>query len=431
MSEIRLTVMDIRADNRRDKYLSAVSSLAKAMKVPILVRPKLGEDHQEQYPYQAYKDLVQKWVYYYAGVLDRIYRTLCHALDLPLVSTFSKAADTDLLIYKGKVLYSPETGKPITQKQWRELIDAIEKFLNRKMQDPEKKMVLEASNLGMLLDRMLKYNTWEAIQGMRLEEITYKRHNWEWLTADEKNMARMFGLDEYDVSRLHVARDSAAQYVRSMTDKSRNAVQQVIVNGIKERKPKGEIAQTLFDQLGSLNRDWQRIVETEVGDNMNMGFLLEQKSNAEPGEKVYFQRYEVLDDATCKHCQKINMLIALWSDVALMDERIDDQYAKVAIWDGKTRVGRKANDDWVAAGVQHCFCRGSWSRWYPPLKGKEATYDAAMAKLAGRQKAWGKAVEQAKAEFTERGITSLDDTTPGYLERINELYQNMLGKVEQ
>jgi hypothetical protein len=430
MGEIKLTVTDIREDNRRQKYLSAVSALAKAMKVPILVRPKIGEDHQEKYPYQAYKELVQKWVYFYAGVLDRIYRTLCHALDLPVVSTFSKATDTGPLIYKGKVLYSPETGKPITQKQWRELIDSIEKFLNRKMQEPEKKIVLEASNLGRLLDRMLKYNTWEAIQKMKLNEIKYKRHAWDWLTADEKNAARTFGLDEYDLSRLHVAKDSAAQYVRAMTDKSKNAVRQVIVNGIKERKSKGEIAQDLFDQLGSLNRDWQRIVETEVGDNLNMGFLLSQKSNAEPGEKVYFQRYEVLDDATCKHCQKINMLIALWSDVALMDEHIDDPYAKVAIWDGKTRVGRKANDDWVAAGVQHCYCRGSWARWYPPAEKTTSMYDAAMAKLAGKQRAWGKAVEQARAEFVAQGIANPDDSTPGYLDRINEIYRGIIGEAD-
>lgn len=431
MSEIKLTVKDIREDNRKEKYLTAVSSLAKAMRVPIVVKPKLDEDKQEKYPYQAYKDLVAKWAIYYSGVLDTIYRTVCHAFDLPLVTTLSKAADSDPLIYKGKVLYSPETGKPITQKQWREIIEAIEKFLNRKMQEPEKKMVLEASALGRILDRMLKYNTWEAIEKLKLEEIKYKRHSWEWLTADEKNLARTFGMDDYEIARLHVAKDSAAQYVRSMTDKSKNSVQQILINGVKERKPKGEIAQNLFDQMGSLNRDWQRIAETEVGDNMNMGFLLAQKSNAEPGEKVYFQRYEVLDKATCKHCQKINGIIALWSDVVLTDEHINDPYAKVAIWDGKTRVGRKANDDWVAAATAHPFCRGSWARWYPPSKGNRTAYDAAMAKLADRQKAWGEAVEQARAEFVGNGITNPDDTTLGYLDRINVIYRGIIAEADQ
>jgi hypothetical protein len=70
-------------------------------------------------------------------------------------------------------------------------------------------------------------------------------------------------------------------------------------------------------------------------------------------------------------------------------------------------------------------CRGSWARWTPPgKKEKVTTFDAAMAKLKGQQKKWGEAVEKAKHEFAERGIKNPSDKTPGYMERINELYNS-------
>jgi len=49
-------------------------------------------------------------------------------------------------------------------------------------------------------------------------------------------------------------------------------------------------------------------------------------------------------------------------------------------------------------------------------------YDAAMAKLGGRQRAWGEAVAQARQEYSAKGIENPDDTTPGFLESINEIY---------
>lgn len=421
MSEVRLTVKDITVGNRREKYLTAVNSLAKAMKVPITLKRK-DEERSERYPYRSYADLVQKWTLYYAKLLEQIYGTVCTVFDLPIVSTFSKAMDSDPLIYKGKILYSPESGKPITKKEWRDFVRMMERFLNRGMQEPEKRIVLDAVALGRVLDRMLKFNTWETVESIRLADLEYQNHKFAWL-SDELNLSRCFGMTDFQAARLHVAEDCAAQYVRSMTNKSRTTVNEVILNGIKDRSSKSEVAQDLFDRMGDLNRDWQRIVETEVGDNMNSAFLLAQREDAKPGEKVYFQRFEVFDRATCKHCDKIRGLVALWSDVALVDEKIDDKFAGVAIWEGKTRVGRKASDSWVAAGTQHPWCRGSWARWYEPAAGTGGMYDAAMAKLKGRQRAWGAAVTQTEAEFKAKGINKPNDTTPGYMERINELYQ--------
>ncbi len=54
---------------------------------------------------------------------------------------------------------------------------------------------------------------------------------------------------------------------------------------------------------------------------------------------------------------------------------------------------------------------------------KPSLFDAAMAKMKERDAAWGTARDKATTEFVLLGITRLDDTTPGYRERIDELYR--------
>jgi len=356
MANVHLTVRDVSAANRRHKYLLATKALAKALGVPITFKQREKEDEKERSAYQIHDDLVQKWVLYFAGILDQAYKTICNALDMPLVTTFSKAIDDEPLIWKGKILYSPETGQPISMRQWKEFIGAIEKFLNRKLDNAGQRIVLDAVSTGRILNRMLKYNTWEAVSKLHLQDAAYRGRSLDWISEDIKNLNKLFPLSDYDLGRLQIAQESAAQYVRSASEDTKKAIRQTLMRGIIDKKSKSEVAQELFDKMGSLNRDWQRIVETEVADNMNTAFLKDQRSMAEPGEKLYYQRIEVLDKATCPHCRKINGVVALWSDVPLNDEKIDDPYAKIAIWEGKTRVGRKANDNWVAAGAQHPWC---------------------------------------------------------------------------
>lgn len=56
----------------------------------------------------------------------------------------------------------------------------------------------------------------------------------------------------------------------------------------------------------------------------------------------------------------------------------------------------------------------------------DEAYKRGMAKLENQQKAWGEAVEQAEKDFNARGITKLSDETPGYLERINQIYHEII-----
>jgi len=419
--EYKLTVQNVNDTNRRHKYLAAVDSLAKAMKVPVSLKPKKS-DKEEKFPYRSYQDLVQKWVYYYAGMLDQIYDTACEVFDLPKIQTFSKAAYSGKLMYKGKILYQPDTGLPITNKQWNDFVKALDRYLNQGLENAGDRIVLDSQALGKILDRMLKYQSWGGIKNTRLEDMLYKKHNFDYL-SDERNYRKVFGVPDYEADRLTVAKEHCAMYIRGIEDQTRTAIKKTFIAGIKERKSKSAVSQDLFDKFGSLNKDWQRIVETETNDNLNTGILLSERTVMKEGDKLYFQRIEMKDEITCDHCNRINGMVVLWSDTALEDERIQDQYADVAIWEGKTRVGHGSKDEWVAAGSQHPWCRGLWTKWNQPEEGETISlHDAAIAKMKSREAAWGAAVKQATSEFNNSGTKNPDDTTAGFRERINELY---------
>jgi hypothetical protein len=49
-----------------------------------------------------------------------------------------------------------------------------------------------------------------------------------------------------------------------------------------------------------------------------------------------------------------------------------------------------------------------------------------MARVQGKIDAWDKAVKQAKQEWVEKGIQNPNDQTPGYVDRINEIYESRL-----
>ncbi len=368
--DFKIYVKDVNEDNRQEKFEKAATELSKAMDLPITIRHR--EKEGESFLYRAQEELVEKWIRYVGKILDAVYLGLCRYFDLPKVTTFRKAVndnidDLEPLKFKGKILFNPETGKPITRKQWKEIIAQIEKFLNRHLKDVEKKMILESEVLGRILNRMLKYNTREAIEALKLEELKYKNRKFETISDSIKKLRETFNLSDFDTQRLILAEDVLGEHITALTNNLKSGIKKVFTQGIRERKSKGKLVQDLFDRFGDINRDWRRIVEYEVNDNINNAFLAEEKANSAPDEKIYLQRLEVIDQGTCKHCEKINGKIVLLVDEPLLDEKIKDKYAEIAIWPGKSNIGRPSKEWWVAAGSQHPFCRGSWERVYPDL----------------------------------------------------------------
>lgn len=370
----------------------------------------------EVFYYKVQEELTNKWYAFFAEVVRNTYNFVTDYFGLPKRTVMSKS---ESLSYKGKIFYYPETGEPIKKADWDKFVKNLEKFLNRNIQDAEKKIILESSSLGKILNRMIKYNTLEAVKKTQLDNLKYHGKDFDWISDNTKNMKTIFGdaLDRKELSRIEMLTQSAAIKVTNVTEKMRGEIKQILVDGIKARKSKGQVSQDLFDKMVGDNRDFQRLADTEIQNSVNNAFIREEVYNTKVGEKVYFQRIEVVDDNTCPFCKRMNGKIAVWSDKPLKDQKSKDSVADFVIWEGKEWSGQK--DD-VCTGVFHPFCRGTWTRYYPDLD--NVNIDAMVAENSNRAKKWNDAVRQAKAEYKSQGIENPDDSTRGYIERIQAIY---------
>lgn len=339
-------------DFDRSKIEKAVHKIALSLDADVLASSK-----GESFVYESQKEITER---FYKTVTDSaraVYNFVIAYFGLPDIRIISKAGE---LIHKGKMIYNPETGMPVKESEWKKFIVELEKFLNRNYSGVGEKIVLSAESLGIILDRLSKTNSLDAIRKMSLSQIKAKRYDVDWISESVKNMKDKFGdvISRERQARIQIAVDSAAQRVTRVKDDMRNNIQQIIIDGIRDKQSKSVVAQNLFDKCASLNRDMQRIADSEVQMAVNSSYCKEEVYNTEPGEKVYFKRFEMNDDNTCKQCKKLNGTIALWSDVPLPDEHIRDPYAKYAIWEGK-------NEGDCPIGILHPYCRGSWIRYYP------------------------------------------------------------------
>lgn len=345
---VRITDFD------RSKIEKAVHKIALSLDADIS-----GASKGEAFVYKSQEEIVDKFFKDFTNRTRAVYNFVISYFDLPDIRIVSKAGE---LRHKGKILYNPETGLPIKESEWKRFIVELEKFLNRNYTGIGEKIVLSAESLGIILDRLSKTNSLEAIRKMSVADLKAKRYDVDWISESVKTMKDKFGdvISRERQARIQIAMDSAAQRVTKVKDDMRNNIQQIIIDGIRDKQSKSVVAQNLFDKCASLNRDMQRIADSEVQMAANSAYIQEEVYNTEPGSKVYFKRFEMMDDNTCKKCKKLNGTIVLWSDVPLPDERIKDPFAKYAIWDGK-------NDGDCPVGIVHPWCRGSWIRYYPDV----------------------------------------------------------------
>ncbi|GHU22159.1 hypothetical protein FACS1894164_03960 [Spirochaetia bacterium] len=358
MRDITLSIQDITPENRENKLVKAVREVSRQLNVPIIVE----EQHkQEPYEYLSQQEVADKWNRYFEIVTRQVYEAVSQALDFPSVK-LKKARGNDPVIWKGKLIYSPETGEPIHHKDFDALIASIEKFLNRNTAGLGKRVILSAVTIGKLLDRMIQEQGTPAMARKHLNDVTYKGRDFDWISQDYKNLESVLGhkLDRHEMGNYQVAEEYVAQKVTRVTENVRNDIKETILYGILERRTKSQVALDLFNRLGSENKDWRRVVETEMNNTSNLAGIKEELHYTEPNEKVYFKRIELT--RSCPKCARLNGTIALWSDHRLPNEAIDDDFAKVAIWEGKDSTSG------VPVGTVHPNCRGHWIRTFKPRK---------------------------------------------------------------
>ena len=404
---------DLTPNNRKDKIEKAVRILSKQLGVPVAVE-RLHEHKGEAFAFKAQEELTYKWADYLNNATKEVYDFVCAYFDLPVQNILQKA---DVLRHKGQILYSPEIGKPIKKSDWDNFVKALEKILNRKYGETGKKIVLDSQSLGRLLDRMLKYNKLPEVKDVKLSDIRYSGKSFSYIAESARNAEKVFGA--IDNARLELLEQSAAERITGVTEQMKHDIKQVLIDGVKSRKGKQQISQDLFNKLTGTNRDFRKIADTEIQNNINNAFLEEEVSNTGEGEKVYFQRMETVDGATCPFCKKMNGVIAVWSETPLSNDKVDgDPYATIALWEGKDWTGQK---DYVANGVFHPYCRGLWVRW-------NARINAYAAMLQKKNEKYNNAVDKAREEWKAKGIENPNDKTPGYVDRINELYNGAIQK---
>jgi len=405
----RLGTINIKLkDYSSERIEKALRTMAMSLSVP------LKAAKGEIFFYKAQEDLTDKWCMFFSELVRNTYDYVTDYLDLPKKTVMSKS---DILTHKGRILYNPSTGEPIKQSDWNKFVSNLEKFLNRNIKDVEKKIILESKSLSKILDRMLKYNTLEAVKKLRLEGLQYHGKSFDWISENVRNMQSVFGegLTRQEQARIEVMTQSAAQEITNITDKMRGNIKQILIDGVKGKRSKGQVSQALFDKMVGDNRDFQRVADTEIQNAFNNSFVQEEVYNTEEGKKAYFKRIEVIDGNTCPKCKAINGKIAVWSDKPLNDEKSKDKNADYVIWEGKDGF------EWECPiSVKHPYCRGTWQRYDIGLD--NINIDALVAEQSKNAKKWNNAVKAAKEEYKEKGIENPDDSTKGFTERIKELY---------
>lgn len=405
----RLPMINIKLkDFSKERVEKALRTMSMSLGVP--EKANKGE----LFFFRAQEDLTNKWYAYFAEVVRNTYNFTTDYFGLPKKTVMSKSQN---LTYKGKILYYPETGEPIKNADWEKFTKNLEKFLNRSISNPAEKIILQSQALGKILDRMLKYNTLEAVKKMRLNEITYHGKSFDWISDSVKNMKNVLGesLARQEMARIETLQQSAAMKVTNVTSKVRGDIQQILIDGVKGKKSKGQVSQDLFDKMVGDNRDYQRLADTEIQNAFNNSVIREEVQNTPEGHKTYFQRVEVIDSNTCPFCRQMNGKIAVWSDKPLNDDKAHEKGVDFVLWEGKEWNGKEHG---VTTGVFHPFCRGYWA----PYDVGGVNIDAMVAELSKKSEKWNNAVKQAKNEFKEKGIKNPDDSTKGFTDRINELF---------
>lgn len=172
---------------------------------------------------------------------------------------------------------------------------------------------------------------------------------------------------------LQVAQARTAESITAVAGEARSALKRVCIEHIQAKvlgQKEGTHAylrQRLFDSFGVLNRDWRRVAVTEAGEACNQGFILAMR----PGQRV--RRLEAYRGA-CPFCASINGMVL---EVIAAADAVPSRDGWKAVWPGKSNAGRSASPRkrvgdvlverpeserwWIAAGVQHPNCRGSWA----------------------------------------------------------------------
>jgi len=206
---------------------------------------------------------------------------------------------------------------------------------------------------------------------------------------------REFGMSPLQRAVVDYGSARCVENVVSLSDNLRHKLRRLILDhqeatflGNKAAASEA-LATKLLDTFGTLNRDWRRIAVTEAGENLDQGFV----ASLPPGAKV--RRVEKYRGA-CTFCRSIDGKV-----MEVVSADAPEKDGETQIWPGKTNVGRSASPRrrvgsalfdrapherwWIAAGVQHPHCRGSWVHLEEASKPVDPKFSSWMDEVLGRK----------------------------------------------
>lgn len=308
---------------------------------------KANKNEESPYPsVNQYVDQIEKYCKETTKILIRNVSSL-----LAIDKSLKKAEDDAPLIFKGRIQYSPRTGKPITTSEWNKFENAIIKYLKIEKKEIQRKMSTDGYWLGSILARMDKEQRLEEpIKNIDMSQPDFKKVDFS----------------DYDKGRIELANQFSGIYIQNVNDRTRSKIQQIINDGIRQHLPNRKVFQNLWDLEDDINRDWERVVRSELPANINNGMMNTLLSTSD--EDVIFMKGISVPDA-CSHCKRlVDEKIVVLVDKPISSGEIEIN-GKIypAIWPGKSNFGRKAKDYWEASTI-HPHCRCTWSQWYIELE---------------------------------------------------------------
>jgi len=299
---------------------------------------------KEKNPYKSIDQLGDKWEKYSRNITKILLKNVCKVLKL---EKLKKSQADQALIFKGRIQYNPETGKPISVAEWKKLENAIMKYLGVEKQFIEERMTEESYWLGNILSRMDKENR----EKTELKDIAMGKKDWQ-----------DYNYINQDMDMLGMAQTQCGIYIQNISERSRNKIQNILIEGIKNNKTKNEVFQDLWDLENIINVDFDRIVRTETAANSNNGLLL-STLRANPDETVFMKGLS--SPGACEHCLRlVNEKIVVLAEgpierkTSVEIERIEYPL----LWPGKSNYGKKPKD-YEVASIIHVHCRCTWSPW--------------------------------------------------------------------
>jgi L-rhamnose mutarotase len=356
---IKLVIDDITDSNKNEKFQKAIKKLSEELKIPATIEHK--ETHREQWPFKATERIYQQYIRDYGLVLDELCSRLFATLDLPIVSTFKKSIDEKAKsLFMGKVFYNPQNGKYLKEKDIQKLIDAVDRFLNRNTPKAKEIVLKQAAISRILAGLRIAGTSYEEIRQVEPEEMKWKGKKLDTVSSSYSALNDSF--KNMDMQRVEFYRMNLANHIQNVNDNLKDQIRNTITHGMISGKSNHEISQELFDKFGDANKQWDRVIETESGNIQSAEYINGILADSEPGAKTYFIRREFIDDRTCSFCaQAVNKpVIALWVESPLSDDQIKDPVASIAIWAGKTNIGRQRDEWWWPEATAHARCRGTW-----------------------------------------------------------------------